>query len=138
MKVKLILPMIWTLTGALLVKLAASWNRLPDRVAVHFNARIEPNGWSSKQSLAAIILLAVLGEAILGTIVLLGVPTGDQFGGMIVLGVNVVLVSVFWQTINYNARGSEFQPLGMFLPWIALLAGLAVLVVVQRWSYPRH
>jgi hypothetical protein len=138
MKVKLILSIIWGLAGALILKLAASWNRLPDRVAVHFNARLEANGWSTRASLAAIMLLAVLGEAILGTVVLLRVPGGAGFGGMIVLAVNVVLVSAFWQTINYNARGSQFRPLWMFLPLIALFAGLAAFLVIQTLSYQRR
>lgn len=35
---------------ALLVKTAAVWARLPERVAVHFNASGVPNGWSSRSS----------------------------------------------------------------------------------------
>ncbi|HLW55223.1 MAG TPA: DUF1648 domain-containing protein [Candidatus Angelobacter sp.] len=138
MKARLALPVIWSLTGALLLKLFVSWNRLPERVAVHFNIRMEPNGWSSRGDLAAIVLLAVLGEAALASWAVLRWGSAGGLGGLILLAVNIVLVSAFWQVISYNAQGTPFQPLWIYLPLIALFAGIAVFLTTQMLAYQRQ
>ncbi len=139
MNPKFAIPVIWALAGALAVKLLAAWHRLPDRVAVHFGMALQPNGWSSRSGLAAIVLIAMLGQAALATFVLLrvGSAAGWIAPATLVL-VSVVLVSAFWQTINYNAQGTPFQPLGIFVPMIALFASIAVFLVTLTFdSYRR-
>lgn len=126
MNTRLAIPVIWTLSGALLIKLAAAWPRLPDRVATHFGASLQPNRWGSKGALAAIIVVAVLGQAALATFVLLRVDGAASPAGVVLLVVNVALVSAMWQTINYNAKGSPFQPIWMFGPIIVLLAAITL------------
>ena len=118
---------IWMLCGAVLVKLWTAWPRLPDRVATHFGLSLQPDGWSSKGKLAAVILIAVLGQAVLATFVLLHMAGAAWPTGLIMLVVNVVLVSVFWQTINYNADGTRFQPAWILGPLILLLAAMVLL-----------
>jgi Protein of unknown function (DUF1648) len=61
MNARLAIPVIGTLAGALLVKLLTAWGQLPDRVAVHFGMAMQPNGWSSKSALAAIVLIGCAG-----------------------------------------------------------------------------
>ena len=119
--------MIWLLSGAVLVKLWTAWPRLPDRVATHFGLSLQPDGWSSKGKLAAVILIAVLGQAVLATFVLLHMAGAAWPTGLIMLVVNVVLVSVFWQTINYNAEGTRFRPAWILGPLILLLAAMVLL-----------
>lgn len=126
MNTSLAILVIWTLSGALLIKLAAAWPRLPDRVATHFGVTLQPNRWGSKGALAAIILVAVLGQAVLATFVLLRVDSAASPAGIVLLVVNVVLVSAMWQTINYNAEGTPLQPVWMFGPIVVLLAALAL------------
>lgn len=131
MNTRVVIPVIWTLTGALLIKLAAAWPRLPDRVATHFGANLQPNGWGSKGALAAMILVAVPGQAALATFVLLRVGGAASPAGLILLVVNVVLVSAMWQTVNYNVDGRRFEPVWMFGPIIVLLATM----VLARWLF---
>jgi hypothetical protein len=119
--------MIWMLCGALLVKLWTAWPKLPDRVATHFGLSLQPDGWSSKGKLAAVILIAVLGQAALATFVLLHMAGAARPTGLIMLVVNIVLISVFWQIINYNAEGSRFQPAWILGPLILLVAGMVLL-----------
>jgi len=119
--------MIWLLSGAVLVKLWTAWPRLPDRVATHFGLSLQPDGWSSKGKLAAVILIAVLGQAALATFVLLRVAGAAGPIGLIMPVVNVVLVSVFWQIINYNAEGRKLQPAWIVGPVILLLAAMVLL-----------
>ena len=125
--------MIWMLCGAVLVKLWTAWPRLPDRVATHFGLSLQPDGWSSKGKLAAVILIAVLGQAALATFVLLHVAGAARPTGLIMLVVNVVLVSVFWQVINYNAEGRKLQMAWMFGPLI--LAGIVMVLLSQLLHY---
>ena len=126
MNTRLLILVIWTLSGALLIKLARAWPTLPGRVATHFGVRLQPDGWSSKGVLAAMILVAVLGQAALATFVLLHVDGAASPAGVVLLVVNVALVSALWQTINYNAKGTQFQPAWIFGPIIVLLAAIAL------------
>ena len=138
MTAKLVLSVIWILSGALVVKLLGVWERLPDRVAVHFGMAMQPNGWSSKSGLAAIVLIAVLGQAALATFVLLRVGSAaGQIAPVLVL-VNFVLVSAFWQTLNYNVEGARFQPLWLFVPLILLFASLTLFTVKLMLDFYRH
>ncbi len=139
MNPKFAIPVVWALAGALAVELLAAWDRLPDRVAVHFGMALQPNGWSSRSGLAAIVLIAMLGQAALATFVLLrvGSAAGWIAPATLVL-VSVVLVSAFWQTINYNAQGTPFQPLWIFVPMIALFASIAVFLVKLTFDYYRR
>jgi hypothetical protein len=129
MNPRLAIPVMWTLAAALMVKLLAAWRRLPDRVAVHFDVAMQPNGWSRKTTFAAVALLAVLGQVALATVLLLRLGSNAFVPvALVQLMVNVVLVCVFWQAINYNL-GTRMQPLWIFVPLIAMLAGVAVWLV---------
>ena len=114
--------MIWLLSGAVLVKLWTAWPRLPDRVATHFGLSLQPDGWSSKGKLAAVILIAVLGQAALATFLLLRVGSAARPIGLIMQVVNIVLVSAYWQAINYNTEGTRFRPAWVLGPLILLFA----------------
>lgn len=138
MKAQLILPLIWTLTGALVVKVLATWNQLPERVAVHFDIRMQPNRWGSRTALAGIALLAPVGEAVAATIVLLRAGSAANMGGGILLVVNVAMVCVFWQVINYNVSGTPFRPAWILLPLIVLFAGMAAFLAAQMFALQRH
>jgi hypothetical protein len=138
MNARLAIPVIWTLAAALLVKLLTAWGQLPDRVAVHFGMALQPNGWSSKSALAAIVLIAVLGQAALATFVLLRVGSAAGWIALILVLVNTVLVCAFWQTINFNLEGTPFQPLGMFVSLIALFASIAVFMGKLMLEYYRR
>jgi hypothetical protein len=121
---KLAILFVWTSSTALVVKLLTAWDALPARVAVHFGLDMQPNGWSSKNALAAMVLVAVLGQAALTTFLLgLGNPPG--LIAMMLTVVNVVLVSAFWQVIRYNVNGTPLRALWMFLSVVAVLASIA-------------
>lgn len=138
MKATLILPLIWTLTGALIVKVLAAWDRLPERVAVHFDTRMQPNRWSSKKDLAAFMLVTALAEAVIATLVMFYAGSAAGLGGAILLVVNVVMVCTFWQVINYNALGTPFRAAGILLPLIVLFAGMAGFWFAQMFALQRH
>jgi Domain of unknown function (DUF1648) len=138
MNARLAIPWIWALAAALVVRLLTAWDQLPSRVAVHFGMAMQPNGWSSRNALAAIVLVAVLGQAALATFVLLRVGSAAGWVALILVMVNVVLVSAFWQTIRYNAEGTPFQPLWMFVPMIVLFASITAFMGKLMLDYYRR
>lgn len=138
MTARVILPLIWSLSGALVVRVLASWSQLPERVAVHFDVRMQPNGWSNKTDLAAVALLAVVSEAAVATMVMFRAGSAAGLGGAILLTVNVVMVCAFWQVINYNVSGAAFRMSWILLPLIVLFAGTAVFLTAQMFALQRH
>jgi hypothetical protein len=126
---KLVIPLIWTTSAALVVKLVTAWDQMPSRVAVHFGTDMQPNRWGSKNALAAIAVLAVVGQAALATFVLLRIGSAPIAITLVMVMVNIALVSAFWQTIRYNATGAPFQPLWMFLALIAVFVFATVFMV---------
>jgi hypothetical protein len=47
-------------------------------------------------------------------------------------------VSAFWQTIRYNAEGTPFQPLWMFVPMIVLFASITAFMGKLMLDYYRR
>jgi hypothetical protein len=136
MNSKLVIPVIWGLAGALVVKLWSAWGHLPDRVAVHFNTAMQPNGWNSKGTLATSMLLAVLGQASLATWLILRINNGGIVA-LIQLVVSVVLVCAFWQVIKYNATGRPFHGMWVLVPTVLLFAGITVFLMSLVLRYYR-
>jgi uncharacterized membrane protein len=135
---QLLIPVIWTLAGALLVKLWSAWSQLPGRVAVHFGMSLEPNGWSSRGAMAAIMTLVALGQAALATWLILRVTSASAMIGPIQLVVSVVLIGTFWQVINYNTKGSQFQPLWIVIPMLLLFATITALLLQMTFRFYRR
>lgn len=138
MNAKLAIALIWTTSAALLLKLLTAWDQLPERVAVHFGTDMQPNGWSSKNTLAAMVVLVAAGQAALATFVLLRLRNVPVALTLVLVAVNIALVSAFWQTIRFNATGAPFQPLWMFLLLIAVFASIAVLMSRLMVNYYRR
>ena len=69
---------------------------------------------------------------------LLRVGSAAGWIALIQVLVNAVLVSAFWQTINFNAKGTQFQPLWMFVSVIALFASIATLMGRLMLDYYRR
>jgi hypothetical protein len=137
MNSKLVIPVIWTLAGALVVKLWRAWSQLPDRVAVHFGISMQPNGWSSKSALGAAVLVAVIGQASLATWLILRVSSVSGMIAVIQLVVSAVLVCAFWQVINYNTRGTSFQAMWVLVPMVLLFATITVFLLNLVFRYAR-
>ena len=135
---KLLIPVIWALGGALLVKLWSAWSQLPQRVAVHFGLSLEPNAWGSKGSMALIMTLVVLGQAALATWLILRVTSASAMMAPIQLVVSVVVACTFWQVINYNAKGAQFQPLWIVAPIVLLFATITVLLLQMTLRFYRR
>ena len=112
---------------------AMAWNQLPERIATHFAANGQPNGWMSRQdSLTfSIVLTAVI--AIVGVLVISRVRTPDflSWAGLGLL--YFVLGTILWGTasvISYNVSGHPVDPTPIIVIGViavALTIGLALL-----------
>jgi hypothetical protein len=130
--------LLWMALPLVAVQYTQVWNQLPVRVATHFNAAGEANGWMSRSEAVnfGVGFMAVL--LVIFTALLLYNARGrvDAFSWAalgfcaLVLG---VMVEVNHGIVSYNLRGSPLQLGGMLivLPIAAILL-IAVYVVSQR------
>jgi len=130
--IQIVLPAIWILTAALVLKLVNDWSHLPQRVAVHFDTAMQPDGWSSRRVLSAMILVAAIGEASFASWLLLNLGSGSVITAAVLLGVNAVFVCVFWQIINFNAHGVPVRARWIVIPLLLLVAGFGVYMAMAR------
>lgn len=138
MTAKLAITTIWAMNAALLLRMWNVWDRLPERVAVHFGMSLQPNGWSSKNGMLIIVIAAVAGQAALASWLILRL--GGAFGFMAPLQVLVsfTLVCAFWQMISYNAEGKPFQPLWVIAPMVLLFATITVFMLGLLFRFYRR
>jgi hypothetical protein len=104
-------------------------------VAVHFGFDMQPNGWSGKAGFAATALGPALGEAALASWILVRLGSSAGLAGLVLLAVNLVMICVFWQMINYNTRGTPFRSRWVLLPLIMLFAVVAAVVISQTSTH---
>lgn len=138
MTAKLAIPLIWAMNAALLLRLWNTWDRLPERVAVHFGISMQPNGWSSKSGMLIAVIAVTLGQAALASWLILRLGTAVGLMTPVQLLVSVTLVCAFWQMISYNADGKPFQPLWVIAPMVLLFATITVFMVSLVFRFYRR
>lgn len=115
---------------------AGSWNQLPERMATHFGASGQPNGWMARQDalIFGLLLTAIVTGS--GLAVLARVRKPD-FLAWSVLGLfYFVLGTVLWgnnSVIAYNITGRSIDP----TPVLIFAACLVVFVVIVGLSTQR-
>lgn len=128
MNEKFSIAVIWSLATAVLTKLANSWPLLPERVVTTVGLGSEATGWGSREALLSSVLLAVVGQAILATVLILRLARAVRFLPLVQASVSLVLVCGFWQVINYNTYHIRVQGLWVLGPVAILLAAVAVML----------
>lgn len=129
--------LIWSVAAGLVFRLMSVWDQLPPRVAVHFGMALQPNGWSSRAAMAAMVMLFSLGHAALATWLIVG------FGGQIAMMAPIqlvaagVLASVFWQMIQFNIEGKPLRPVRVVAP-VLLLLFLVGASLLRMFHHPAH
>lgn len=125
----LALPLTW-------LQYRVVWDRLPERVATHFNAAGQANGWMTRES--ALIFPLVLTVFLLSvfTVILLRVRTqGPEFWAL--LGLLYVLMGVLAYVnssiISYNLDGPPIQVAPVLIAVVAsVFVVLAVFLSARR------
>jgi hypothetical protein len=117
----------WASVPLLAMHIAATWNALPPRIAVHFDLQGRPNGWQSPSLFAGfalgllIFLLTVLTYAMVRSFRVRSMS-------VVIVSINYVVVAtifaLFWQIIDRAAAGGPMARLGampLILPVSALI-----------------
>lgn len=138
MTARVAIPIIWGMNAAVLLRLWNVWDRLPERVAVHFGMSLQPNGWSSKNGMLITVLAVMLGQALLASWLILRLGPAVAFMAPMQLLVSLTLFGAFWQMISYNAEGKPFQALWVVGPMVVLFAAITIFMVSLLFRFYRR
>ena len=121
---------LWVAPVVLLLQYGLVWDRLPMKLATHFVANGQPNGWMSREMAAAFPVLILLPILLVATLVLARIRNPEG-GAWAILGVFYVVsgIMVFanQQILAFNLHGDQVQ-VGPLL--IGVLASVLVLLFV--------
>jgi hypothetical protein len=119
------------------------WNRLPARVATHFRATGQPNGWMSRETSVIFFLMLLTFLLATFTWVLSRVRRPDALAWSLLAMFYVVmgvLISVNSSVLSYNLYGRRLNIVPeMIVVFMAAFAVIAVAVSVKRGAgLPSH
>jgi len=127
---KVSIAALWLALPLVLGRYLPAWDRLPARIATHFNAAGQPNGWMSRGNalifpLGLLTLLLLLFTAILGRV---REPNARSWGVMALFyTVVAVVVQGADDVLRYNLDGRPVQVAQIL--FILLLGGFAAIGV---------
>jgi hypothetical protein len=110
----------------------SAWDRLPARIATHFNAAGQPNGWMTREAALEFGLGITVLFLIVFTVVsyFLQKQKVSDVGAWAVLGLFAVVVGVIFQANNsiveYNLTG---QPISIVAPFLSIPVVIVLLAV---------
>jgi hypothetical protein len=115
------------------------WDQLPLRIATHFNAMNQPNGWMSREGslyfiLGLYLFLVVLFTGIITVIHKVHAPDAAAWA---VLGLFYVILGVIYYSnesvLAYNLTGAPIQILAIVLPvFVAIFVVIAITFGTKR------
>jgi hypothetical protein len=121
--------LLWLALPANLLLFVRSWNRLPSRVATHFDFSSQPNGWTTREGLVIFSFVVAIVTLITATFILLRVRKPDPTAWSLLFLFYVVLSMQLWAektVIEYNITGTPVN----VTPVLFVLTGTAVFVIV--------
>lgn len=85
------------------------WERIPERLAVHFGLDGTPNGWMTRGQSLAFDLAVLLFILVAGTLKTRRQGPRERAAGLVLLSVTVAFVTLlFLGVLKYNVAGSLF------------------------------
>jgi hypothetical protein len=118
---------LWLALPVVALRLLMVWDRLPLRLATHFDLAGRPNGWMSPNAFLVFILVTLTAAAATSTIVVYRVSQAD-LSAWTLLGFLYVVTGILYGAadgiVNYNLYGSGVH----VLPY--LIAGFGSMFVV--------
>jgi len=129
---------MWLALPLTAVRFWWAWDRLPARVATHFNASGQPNGWMTREAALAFVLGMTALFLLIFTVAayfLLRQKASDASSWALV-GLFAVVVGVIYQgnssIIDYNLSGRPVSVIGPFLFVPVVIILLAIYVGAKR------
>ena len=121
---------LWVIVPVTAARLWMVWNRLPARIATHFDFAGRANGWTSPTHFAAAILLALAAAAAISTLAVARTSRPD-LSSWSLLGFFYVMAAILYGTaeeiLNYNLYGRGVHVLPFLIAGFA--AALVMLVI---------
>ena len=126
----LAIALSWLILPLMALRYGMVWDRLPARMATHFNALNQPNGWMSRETslIFTLGLLTVLLTSF--TVILARIHKPDRTAWAVLGMFDVVFGFFYWiseSVLEYNLTGAPIQLVG---PIVTLFAAIFVVMVV--------
>ena len=133
--------LLWLALPVVALQYRQSWHQLPARMAVHFNAANQANGWMTREQSLDFNLSMIAIALAVSTIVLVAASWRSVVSfGWVLLGFFAVLIgfllSVNQAVINYNANGAPIHPGRVVLVLAVAVAGLITAYLLLHWQAP--
>ena len=128
--------MLWIVLPLTAVRYLMLWDLLPQRMATHFNAAGQPNGWMTKDTALIFPLALLSGLLLIATLVAFRVKTPD-FAAWTLLGFSgLILGVIYWgaeSVLEYNLHGTPVHagPI-LTIVVVATVALIAVFILSRR------
>lgn len=91
------LAFLWLPLVGLAIRFRMVWDRLPQKMAVHFDAAWNPNGWTDRSGAFQMAMITLGSATVVVTIALLGVRIQKPRAAWPVLILSgVIVIAMFW------------------------------------------
>ena len=130
---------LWAALPAIYFQYADAWNRLPVRMATHFDINGHANGWAPRETSMWFILGVTAFVVLIGTILLARIrkPGASSWG---VLAMFYIMLAVLYRAsdavIEYNLSGNFLSMAWQMKVFIAAVVAIILLSVVPRRGVP--
>jgi hypothetical protein len=127
---------LWVAIPAIYYQYQNVWDRLPARMATHFDINNHPNGWSSKESSMWFILCLTAFIVLLATVLLARIRKPDTAAWTILVLFFLVLGILFRASasvIEYNLTGNSLS-----MDWAMKIFVVAVIAIILLYVIPKR
>ena len=131
--------LVWVAVPVMAGMYAMSWQKLPARLATHFDFANHPNGWMSRE--ASLIFSLVMGMLIasLATLILSRVKRPDPAAWALLVLFYVIMGTLLWAeeaTIAYNVHGTPVNVTPVLVTGISAALLVAIIALGTRRGIP--
>lgn len=133
--------LLWLALPIVALQYHEAWDRLPGRMAVHFNAASQANGWMTREKSLNFNLWMIAIALVVSTIVLTVASWRSVAGfSWVLLGFFVVLIgfllSVNQAVIDYNRYGTPIHPERVVIVLAVVVAALIATYLFSHRQMP--
>ena len=127
---------LWVAIPAIYYQYQNVWDRLPARMATHFDINNHPNGWSPKESSMWFILGVTAFVVLLATVLLARIRKPDT-AAWAILAMFFLVLGVLYRAsstvIEYNLTGNSLS-----MDWAMKLLVIAVIAIILLYVIPKR
>jgi len=127
---------LWIAIPAIYYQYQNVWDRLPARMATHFDVNNHPNGWSPKQSSMWFILGVTAFIVLLATVLLARIRKPDT-SSWAILAMFFLVLGILYRAsasvIEYNLSGNSLS-----MDWAMKIFVVAVIAIILLYVIPKR